>query len=417
MKHDDLMRRLADARPGHLDPGGPVDPEVRRTELYEVMRRSGEPQAAPVKRGRARVGARPAWSVALAGAAVATAAALAVTVVGPPGSGPRPGTGAPATAFSESRILLAAASDVERTAATSGAYWYQEVRTGSLVKVPGKDYRLDVRHETRTWLTKGTGKRDRRWTLHVDAGARPATPADEKAWRADGSPKKWDLTDYDEARRDGNRHGRDDTSPGPRPEIVTWDGEGEFAGDAPGGVADTVSAGAEIDLTELQSLPTDPERLRERLEQIVDEQYDAPEHILQSLLGDTAENLAVELPASPRLRAAAYRVRASLPGVRDIGEVTDRSGRPGYAVEIRSLRPGAQNERRLIFDKETGLPLSEESYATSAHDGHRPGELTGYLTFTAMRWTDQAPPFDRDFTAGEPEHPDAETGVGSTGRR
>ncbi|WP_016825384.1 hypothetical protein [Streptomyces viridosporus] len=67
--------------------------------------------------------------------------------------------------------------------------------------------------------------------------------------------------------------------------------------------------------------------------------------------------------------------------------------------------------------RDPGLPLSEESYATSAHDGHRPGELTGYLTFTAMRWTDQAPPFDRDFTAGEPEHPDAETGVGSTGRR
>ncbi|HCA85813.1 MAG TPA: hypothetical protein DEQ61_10125 [Streptomyces sp.] len=181
MKHDDLMRRLADARPANLDPGRSVDPDVRRTELQSVMRGSGEPQVAPVKPGKIRVGVRPAWSVALAGAAVAAAAALVVTTTGPPGGGPQPETGAPATAFSESSILLAAASDVERTKATSGAYWYQEERTGSLQKVPGKDYMLDVRDETKSWLTKGAGKRDRRWTLHIDAGARPATPADEEA--------------------------------------------------------------------------------------------------------------------------------------------------------------------------------------------------------------------------------------------
>ncbi|MER5996852.1 hypothetical protein ABT157_39705, partial [Streptomyces viridosporus] len=252
----------------------------------------------------------------------------------------------------------------------------------------------------------GTGKRDRRWTLHVDAGARPATPADEKAWRADGSPKKWDLTDYDQARRDDRREGDE-----PRPEIVTWDGAGEFAGDAPGGTADTVSAGAEIGLAELESLPTDTDRLRERLEEIIDEQYNAPPHILEELLGETAENLAVELPASPRLRAAAYRVRASLPGVRDIGEVTDRSGRPGYAVEISNPRPGGEGKRRLIFDKETGLPLSGELYATSAGDGHRPGELVGYTLYTAMGWTDQDPPFDEDFMTDEPELPNAKTDV------
>ncbi|CAL9342504.1 hypothetical protein SUDANB176_00300 [Streptomyces sp. enrichment culture] len=421
MKHDDLMRRLADARPGHLDLDRPVDPEVRRTELQGVMRRIREPQAALVKRGRSRVGVRPAWSVALAGAAAVTAAALVVTTAGPPGEGPRPEAGAPAADFSESRILLAAASDVEKTEATSGAYWYQEKHTGSLRRVPGKGYTLDVRHESRTWLTKGTGTRDRRWTLHIDAGARPATQADKEAWRADGSPKRWDLTDYGQARRDlrreRNKPGRDDMPLTPRPEIVTWDGTGELAGDAPGGRADTVSAGAEINLTELQSLPVDPDRLRKRLEQIVDEQYNAPQHILQELLGQTAENLAVELPVSPQLRAAAYRVRASLPGVRDIGEVTDRSGRPGYAVEIKSLRPGAENKRRLILDKETGLPLSEEWYATSARDGHRPGELTGYTTFTAMRWTDQAPPFDKDFMADEPEHPNAETDVEPTDKR
>lgn len=343
MKHDDLMRRLTDARPGHLDPGRPVDPDVRRTELQGVMARTGEPQVAPVKRGRGRVGVRPAWSVALAGVAAVAAAALVVTTAGPPGDGPRPGAGTPATAFSESRILLAAASDVEKTEATSGAYWYQEERMASLRSVPGKDYKLYVRYGSKSWLTKGAGKRDRRWSLHIDAGARPATPADEQAWRADGSPKQWDLTDYDQARRhlqrERNKHGRGDAPSEPEPEIVTWDGEGEVAGDAPGGRADTVSGGAEIGLAELESLPTDPERLRERLEQLVDEQYNAPEHILRELLGETAENLALELPVSPQLRAAAYRVRASLPGVRDIGEVTDRSGRRGTPWSSRACSP------------------------------------------------------------------------------
>ncbi|MEV0696000.1 CU044_5270 family protein [Streptomyces sp. NPDC050388] len=407
MKHDELMRRLTDARPGHLDPDRPVDPEVRRTELEGIMARTGELQAAPGKRGRSRIGVRSAWSVALAGVAVVAAAALVVTVAGPPGGGPRPEAGAPATDFSESRLLLAAAAAVEKTEATSGAYWYREVRMASLHRVPGKDYKIYVRHETKSWLTKGTGKRDRRWTLFIDAGARPATPADEKAWRADGSPKRWDLTDYSQAARRALQHewerNRHDDGPPPelQPEIVTWDGEGEVEGDAPGGISDGGPGGAEIGLAELESLPTDPERLRERLEQIVEEQYNGPPHIQQMLLGQTAENLAVELPTSPQLRAAAYRVRASLPGVRDIGEVTDRSGRPGYAVELKNPRPGGEGKRRLIFDRETGLPLSAESYATSADDGHRAGELAGYTTYTAMRWTDQAPPFDKDFMADE----------------
>ncbi|MBL3671334.1 hypothetical protein JL475_36625, partial [Streptomyces sp. M2CJ-2] len=84
MKHDDLMRRLTDARPGHLDPDRPVDPEVRQTELEGIMARTGELQAAPGKRGRSRLGVRPAWRVALAGAAAVAAAALVVTVAGPP---------------------------------------------------------------------------------------------------------------------------------------------------------------------------------------------------------------------------------------------------------------------------------------------------------------------------------------------
>lgn len=351
--------------------------------------------------------------MALAGAAVAAAAALVVTTSGPPGGGPQPEAGAPATAFSESRILLAAASDVEKTKATSGAYWYQEEPTGSLQKVPGKDYMLDVRNETKSWLAKGAGKRDRRWTLHIDAGARPATPADEEAWRADGSPKRWDLTDYDQARRDLNQRGSDDTPPDPQPEIATWDGKGEFAGDAPGGGADTVPSGAEINLTELQPLPTDPERLR----------------------GWSGSSTSSTTRRSTSCRGCSATRPRTLPsscrcprscGPRPTGYAAGRAGHRGGHRPVRApgLRRGDQ-ESAARSGQQDPLDLRQgdrtaavgravrdlEPRRTPAWRAHRLHHLT------AMRWTDQAPPFDHDFMAGEPETPNVETDGKPTGKR
>ncbi|WPW29441.1 transposase [Streptomyces atratus] len=49
----------------------------------------------------------------------------------------------------------------------------------------------------------------------MDLGARPATKADEAAWKADGSPTSWNLTG----------------------ETVTYAGKGEITHDAPGGIA------------------------------------------------------------------------------------------------------------------------------------------------------------------------------------
>ncbi|MBA4860864.1 CU044_5270 family protein [Streptomyces sp. PSKA54] len=391
---DDVLRRLAAARPEHLEPDRPV--AVPEGELAAVM---AGPRARRTLQQRMRRFVRPAWGIGLVGVTAAASLVVSSTVSAPgggPGSSNAPG--GPATTVSGRQILLAAAADVEKQAKGSGAYWYQEERIGWLQKVPGEDYTIDVRHDSRVWMAAGANKR---WSQDLDPGARPATSADEAAWRAAGSPKQWDLTDYAQARRDLAREwkerGRDGEPPEPQPEIVTYQGRGEIEHDAPGGTADSGRMG-EVPLKQLLTLPTDPVKLRDRLEKIVEEDYNAPKKVLHRLVIDTAVQIAISLPATPAQRAAAYRILADEPGVRPIGEVTDRAGRAGYAVAMPS-RHGDGTEIRLIFDRPTGMPLGQETVATRNGDGLRKGRLVAYRTITVMKWTDEAPPFDSDFTA------------------
>ncbi|MBW5419977.1 hypothetical protein GKQ77_00020 [Streptomyces sp. BG9H] len=71
-------------------------------------------------------------------------------------------------------------------------------------------------------------------------------------------------------------------------------------------------------------------------------------------------------PASPRLRAALFRILADTPGIELIGEVKDSKGRPGVAVEMTrearySTGPGEDvtywTKDRYVVDPGTGLLL------------------------------------------------------------
>lgn len=397
MKHD-VMRRLAAARPGHLDPDRPVDPEVRVRELDRAMlltETAGAPESASVPEPARRPLWRShrVWGTALT--ATAAAVAAAVIVSGTPGAeGVRPG-GADAAreTFAHSQVLMAAASDLERSSDASGAYWYQEVRSGSLSDVSGKDYTVDVRHMSRVWVAAGNSEQ---WSQLFELGARPASPADEEAWRADGSPKKWDITPPD-APADADRR------------IVHHQGAGLLQADAPGGTGDVGDAG-QISLAELAKLSPEPEKLRTQLKALVDRHYNAPRRILDTQLFNTVVYVAFSSPAEPELRAAAYRLLATLPGVRDLGEAETHDGRTGRAIAIkpRTVVPDGtvDFERRLFFDPKTGMPMASETVTTKAHDGHEAGELTGYSVVTEMTWTDEKPPFDEDFIDHEPEPAD-----------
>ncbi|WP_326770710.1 CU044_5270 family protein (plasmid) [Streptomyces sp. NBC_01591] len=376
---NDILHRLTAARPAHLDPGRPTPSPVREEELATVMTR---PRA--TRRARATPQPRRVGRPLLSGLALATAAAVAVLAIietAPQEPGPAPS----ATSGSGSQVLLAAASHVEQQPAGSGTYWYVEKHLGSLHKVPGKNYTVAVRTEQRYWTAAA---RNKQWSQLLDLGARPATKADEAAWKADGSPTSWNL----------------------RGETVTYAGKGEIQHDAPGGIADIGTMG-DLPLRLLATLPTDEQALRKRLFALVDKDYNAPEEILDRTVVDTAVRIATTLPSTPALRAAAYRLLAAEPGVRSLGDVKDHTGRTGYAVALPS--PHGPAELRLIFDKSTGMPLGTETVATRSGDGVSKGELQGYTTITSMKWTEDAPPFDTDTEDPGPisapgEEPDAE---------
>ncbi|WP_413753426.1 CU044_5270 family protein [Streptomyces sp. R-74717] len=377
---NDILHRLTAARPAHLDPDRPTPSPVREEELATVMTRPRAPRTA-----RATAQPRRAGRPLVSGLALATAMAVAAVVItdtAPEKPGPAPS----ATSGSGSQVLLAAASHVEQQPAGSGTYWYVEEHLGSLHKVPGKNYTVDVRTEQRNWTAAAKNKQ---WSQLLDPGARPATKADQAAWKADGSPTSWNLTG----------------------ETVTYAGKGEIQHDAPGGTADIVTMG-DLPLRLLAALPTDEKALRKRLFALVDKDYNAPEKILDRIVVDTAVQLATTLPSTPALRAAAYRLLAAEPGVRSLGDVKDHTGRTGYAVAL----PGPYEhapELRLIFDKSTGMPLGTETVATRGGDGVSRGELLSYTTITSMKWTEEAPPFDTDTKDPGPgsapvEEPDAE---------
>ncbi|MFD5233376.1 CU044_5270 family protein [Streptomyces qaidamensis] len=362
----DVLHYLTAARPAHLDPDLPTPSPVREEELATVMSRPRATHRARATARPRRVGRPLVTGLALASATAV--AALVITDTAPE----RPGPSSSATSESGSQILLAAASHVERQPAGSGTYWYVEEHIGSLHKVPGKNYTIDVRTEQRYWTAAAKNKY---WSQSVDSGARPATKADEKVWKADGSPTSWKLT----SETDG---------------IVTYAGKGEIGHDAPGGRADSVPYG-EVPLRLLPTLPTDAKALRKRLSALVDKDYNAPERVLDQIVVSTARQLATSLPSSPALRAAAYRLLAAEPGVRSLGDVKDHTGRTGYAVALPRPYESAP-EIRLIFDKLTGMPLGTETVATRSGGGVSKGELLSYTTITAMKWTDEAPPFDTD---------------------
>ncbi|MEU9763641.1 CU044_5270 family protein [Streptomyces sp. NPDC047987] len=361
---NDILHRLTAARPAHLDPERPTPSPVREEELATVMSR---PRATRTARTTARP--RRVGRALVPGLALATAAAVAAVVITdtvPQKPGPAPS----GTSGSGSQVLLAAASHVEQQPAGSGTYWYVEEHLGSLYKIPGKNYTVAARTEYRYWAAAAKNKR---WSQSLDLGARPATKADEAAWKADGSPTSWSM--------EGE-------------ETLTYAGKGEIEHDAPGGDGDSFKMG-DLPLRVLATLPTDEQALRKRLFALVDKDYNGPKKVLDRIVVDTAIQLATTLPSTPALRAAAYRLLAAEPGVRSLGDVKDHTGRTGYAVALPNpYQPSP--ELRLIFDKSTGMPLGTETVATRDGDGMSKGERQSYTTITSMKWTETAPPFDTD---------------------
>lgn len=217
------------------------------------------------------------------------------------------------------QILLAAASHAERAPATSGRYWHVKSIENRIYLVPA-GYHVTSPAVEELWTAARSG--DSSWSGRLQQAARPSTPADEQAWRADGSPTGWRIL--------GNRL----STRSQKPKLTRLIGPSTYLGEN------------EVSRAELEQLPTDPNKLHAWLEKRVKAQGGIPsDAVLQSQVFDTVVQLLAATPASPALRAAALRVLAAMPYVHSAGAGKDDRGRTGV---------------RIVFDSGSALGYAGE---------------------------------------------------------
>lgn len=150
-------------------------------------------------------------------------------------------------------------------------------------------------------------------------------------------------------------------------------------------------AGVEISVRQLRSLPQDPTALRAWITDAVDRNA-ADGSVRTSggklsraqrdeLVADSLTSLVSQLPAPERVRAAAFRVLATLPGVRSLGSVAG-----GRAISF----PVGDHTARLVIDPETARVRGTNFVVTA--DGaelwlpaNRAATVTGEWTNTLPR--------------------------------
>jgi hypothetical protein len=193
-------------------------------------------------------------------------------------------------------------------------------------------------------------------------GARPASPADARAWRRDGSPDHW---------RQG--HGVLSAHPGPVTGIqAIKHGTGDFGG--------------KNDLW----LPTDPAKLRAVF--LAHPQPGAKGR--NNVIAWGALTVMNSDNVRPAVRAAAFRVLADVPGVRMKPGVMDPEGQTGTAIWQDSwIGFGLPYETTYdIIDPQTGNILAGDTIAQTPVAGAAPGTVLYYSATTSAYWTNQLPP-------------------------
>ncbi|MGW7482392.1 CU044_5270 family protein [Nonomuraea muscovyensis] len=322
----------------------------------------------------------------LAGVAAAAALALAMTLpsdapirLAPDQAGTAPAT--PGSDRPDARQILLAAASATAGEPAGGAYWRTRVVTGQRILSPDRRYVIARRSTRETWLTRQDGRQDRWAGRYLGAG--PATPRDEAAWRAAGSPGTWrypaDVTGLGRVTPEALV----EAAPGePRsgPHRVGWrDADGILTKQLTGWKA-------------LGTIPDDPARLRAYLvARIARENGAYVGREMEAELRKTCLEIISRLPVSPELRAAAYRILASLPGMTAEGQVTDPLGRTGQALTYQVVEDGRLSDRRLVIDPASGLPLAEETSSAATLAGGQDTQVGSFVAFEAIGWTDEEP--------------------------
>ncbi|NYD46508.1 hypothetical protein BJY14_002491 [Actinomadura luteofluorescens] len=294
-------------------------PGDRRQRLQEFVMSEIQQDLRSTEQAPPRPSGRRRVLLAAAGTAVTAAvAAVVIGTVGAGGSGrPDEGPGASApSAPSGRQVLLVAAASAAKVPAGGGAYWH--VKTTSTAREGG----------ARTSLESWTGRDGRIW------------------WKGEKT--------------------------GGKVVVLTQPAPFRLGGPA-------------VSLAQLQSLPSTPGELKAWIAAAVKRsdvrtatgRPDAAAR--ERSVFDGLLSLVSQLPAPPRVRAAAFRAIASYPGVKDLGAV---KGGQGLSISF-----GGGGEAHLVVDPKTSR-ITDTDFFVSA-DGARVA-VPGGAAIVA-EWTDQAP--------------------------
>ena len=196
--------------------------------------------------------------------------------------------------------------------------------------------------------------------FYQSLGTQPASPADAAAWRRAGSPDHWKAW-Y--APKVVSRQA------GPRQPAGAKPGQAPWGSDA--------------------SLPADPAKLRAIFLAHPLPYSPSPDPTNDQEVA-TAALRVMSGPVSPAVRAAAYQVLASVPGIQMKPGVRDPGGHVGTAVWM--SQPGQPILEWTIVDPATGNLLSYEDVAQRPIAGAPAGTVLDYALFIGAHWTDTAPP-------------------------
>jgi hypothetical protein len=347
------------------------------------------------------------WAGLPATVAAAAAAVAAVAAVQAPSPVPASGSGGspvPASGSGGREILLTAARTVARAAEpAAGRYWVTSGTVGNFLRVgpAGDPYLVLEQVGVQSWAARSP--RDGSPYLSQALWVRPASPADQAAWRRDGSPTEWKQIGQDTALADPygvpgvGRLLPLSAAPGKlTPGWATYGSQPFLVGDKA------------LSLRQLLALPADPAKLKELL-------LKGSSHyprVSQSAYLLQAVPPVLQMPVTPAVRSALYRMLAAMPGIQSLGTVKDVSGKQGAAVAYggryahcgnglslnavsRVLFTSCTVQQVLVIDPATGLPQAEELRYTQLSPSQQwpaPSGLFSYEIFGRSHWTNHNRP-------------------------
>ncbi|MFC3996225.1 CU044_5270 family protein [Nocardiopsis sediminis] len=139
------------------------------------------------------------------------------------------------------------------------------------------------------------------------------------------------------------------------------------------------------------TLSTDPDTLAHQLIEEADANWS--DEVTTAALWFAITQLYEDQPVEPAVQGAVLRMLAERDDVGFAGEAEDRSGRPGLLFVVRTDEPsgaGTEDELRMMFDAETGMPLYHETVLLEDPEAEYDLPAVGqYTMFHTSTWVSE----------------------------